>query len=179
MEDPTAELHKTIHEEAEHTKDRTIMKIALTSALIAVFAASASLLSEHQSNEAMLEQLKASDNWNYYQAKGIKSQVLESRIETLKAFDKKVDPALEAKIKTYKKEQEEISKTATEQQEASKTHLEAHNVLSFSVTLFQVAIGISAISALTRRRWLWFSSMGVGVGGLGLLIWGLMKILQI
>lgn len=176
MEDPTTEVHKSLHEEAEKSGDKTIMKIALSSALIAVLAATASLLSEHQSNEAMMEQMKASDNWAYYQAKGIKSAVLEARIENLKVQDKKVDSALEEKIKAYKKDQEDLNEKAKDQEKASARHIEAHNWLSYSVTLFQVAIGVSAISALTRRRWLWISSMVVGLGGLGLLAWGVFRI---
>jgi len=173
MDDPTEEIHKKLHEDAEKTGDKSIMKIALSSALIAVLAATASLFSEHQNNEAMLDQLRASDNWSYYQAKGIKSSVLESRIETFKAFGKTYNPAWDEKIAAYKNEQEEISRQATEQQAASARHLNAHNKLSYAVTILQIAIGLSAIAALTRRRWLWLGSIGISVAGLGFLVWGL------
>ena len=46
---------------------------AVLSALIAVFAAICALLAGHYSNEAMIEQIKSSDQWSYFQAKGIKS----------------------------------------------------------------------------------------------------------
>ena len=86
MESPTNELGEKLVEQAHHTKDRGIMLIALTSALIAVLAAVASMLSEHQANEAMLLQLKASDQWAYYQAKGIKHNVVDTQIVVLESL---------------------------------------------------------------------------------------------
>jgi len=175
MEDPTQELQHHLQEEARHTHDPSLMKIALTSAIIAVLAAIASLLSEHQVNEALISQLQASDQWAYYQAKGVKRSVLESELTVLKAVGKTTpqeQSALEKKLAQYDTEQKLISEKATAAQERSENELGAHKTLSYAVTLLQVAIGLSAVSALTRRRWLWFSSMAVAAIGLGLLAWG-------
>src|SRR2546427_1180411 len=59
----------------------TLFRSALSAAVLAALAAVASLLSGHYSNEAMLEQLRASDQWNYYQAKGIKASVLSAKLD--------------------------------------------------------------------------------------------------
>ncbi len=158
------------------------MKIALSSALIAVLAAVASMLSEHQSNEAMLSQLKASDQWAYYQAKGIKHNVLDTQIVLLEAHGFKDQAKLE-EMKTarekYRKDQEDISKEATKEQGDSQKALRSHLSLSYAETFLQVAIGISAISALTRRRWLWITSMVVAAGGIAFLTWGILRVLAI
>ena len=178
MEDPTEEIQKHLHEEAHSHHDPSMMKIALTSALIAVLAAIASLLSEHQVNEALVSQLRASDQWAYYQAKGIKHNILEGEITVLQALgkvDEKKLKDLEAGVEKYKKDQEDISKDATKEQDDSKKALAAHNTLSYSVTVLQVAIGMSAVAALTRKRWLWYTSMAVAAGGFGLLAWGISK----
>jgi len=42
--------------------------------------------------DAMLEQIRSNDSWNYYQAKGIKSSILETRTSVLEALGKPVDP---------------------------------------------------------------------------------------
>ena len=173
MSNPTEEIGKHLHEEAEKSHDPSTMKIALTSALIAVFAAGASLLSEHQNNEAMLDQLKASDNWSYYQAKGIKSIVVQNEISTLKALNKPVDQKLNDQVAKYAEEQKEISAKATEQEQSSRSHLGAHNKISFAVTFLEIAIGISAISALLRRRWLWYTSIIISAIGVVFLAWGI------
>jgi len=158
------------------------MLIALTSALIAVLAAVAAMLSEHQSNEAMLSQLKASDQWAYYQAKGIKHNVLDTQIVMLESQGFKDQAKLsemKAAREKYKKEQDDISKEATKEQEDSQKALRSHNTLSYAETFLQVAIGVSAISALTRRRWLWITSMVVALGGIGFLTWGVLRLLSV
>ena len=182
MESPTNELGEHLVEQAHHTKDRGIMLIALTSALIAVLAAVASMLSEHQANEAMLLQLKASDQWAYYQAKGIKHNVVDTQIVVLESLgfkDQKKLEDMKAAREKYQKEQDDISKEATQEQQESQKALKSHMSLSYAVTFLQVAIGISAISALTRRRWLWISSMIVAAGGVAFLTWGTLTILSI
>ena len=59
-----------------------------------------------------------------------------------------------------KKQQEEISKKAKEFEEESKLHDEKHNTLARSVTLFQIAIAIGAISILIKKRIYWLISLG-------------------
>ena len=120
----------------------------------------------HHANEALIEQIQASDQWAYYQAKGIKSAVLESKIETLSALGKQSSVKDEEKVKTYKKEQGEIEDQAKEKQKSSSTHLTAHNILAKAVTVFQIAIAVSAIAVLTRRKWLWYGSGILGLIGL-------------
>ena len=90
IEVPTEHLHETVHEAAEesaraggHESSPFNMRVALTTALLAVIAAVAALLAGHAANEAMLEQIEASDDWSHYQSKSIKATVLNSKIELL------------------------------------------------------------------------------------------------
>ncbi len=164
QEDPTESLHEHIHESAHHAqaegKNSWVIFVALTTAIIAVLSAITSLLAAYHADESMLSQIHASDQWAYYQAKGIKTEVLASEVKMLKAFGKPVDTADVAKIKTNKKEQQEISKVAKEAEEESHKHVESHNILARSVTLFQISIAISAIAILVKKRIFWFVSLG-------------------
>ena len=173
LEVPTEHLHEHIHEAAHHSPDTWVMTVALCSALLAVFAAIASLLAGHHANAAMLEQLKASDQWAYYQAKGIKSSILETRSSVLEALGKPVDPKVATKLQEYKKEQTEIDAKAREMEASWNAHLSHHNILAKAVTFFQIGIALSAISVLTRRRWLFWGSLGLGASGLFFLVTGL------
>ena len=86
MEDPevpTEHLHEQIHEAAEHSRQRWTLGVALSSALLAGFAAVASLMAGHEANEAMLSQISSANQWNYYQAKGIKEAQLTSKADIL------------------------------------------------------------------------------------------------
>src|SRR5438105_1387121 len=87
---PTEHLHEHIEHEA-HGGAPWIMGVALSSALIAALAAIASLLAGANANEAMVDQMKAADQWAYYQAKGVKANVLASKMELLTALGKEPD----------------------------------------------------------------------------------------
>ena len=166
IEVPTEHLHEHLEHQAQHSPERWIVFVALSSALLAVFAAVSALLAGHHANEAMIEQIQASDLWAYYQAKGIKAAVLENKIEVLVGLGKEVAEKDREKIKRYKEEQENIQEEAKEKTTASASHLKHHNTLAKSVTLFQIAIALGAIAALTKRKALWFISLALGVAGL-------------
>jgi hypothetical protein len=166
IEVPIEKLHESIQEEAEKAREKWVFLVALSTAILAVFAAVCSLMAGHHSNEALIERVQASDQWAYYQAKGVKAAVLESKMETLQALGKTSSVKDKEKIKSYKKEQREIEEQAKEKERSSSLHLKAHNILAKAVTVFQVAIAVSAISVLTRRKWLWYGSGVLGLIGL-------------
>ena len=169
MEDPevpTEHLLEEIDHKANHSKSPWTMGVALSSALLAGLAAVCSLLAGHHANEAMVDQIRSSDKWAHYQAKGIKAAVLGSKIELLEAEAKAVSEKDRLKVGDYKKEQDEIAEQAREQESASEEHLHKHVVFARGVTLFQIAIAIGAIAALTNRRTFWYVSLGFG--GLGI-----------
>jgi TolB-like protein len=83
MEDtevPLEHLHEHARERAEHSGETWISWVALSTAVLAVLAAIAGLLSGKHANEAMMRQIEASDRWNYYQAKSIKAAVLDAKM---------------------------------------------------------------------------------------------------
>ena len=83
IEVPTEHLQEQLNEATKESEENWILKVALTAAILAVFAAITALMAGHFANEAMIEQLKASDQWAYYQAKGIKYVVIENKIDLL------------------------------------------------------------------------------------------------
>lgn len=174
LEVPTEQAQEEIHHHAKHSSERWIMGVALSSAIIAALAAVTALLAGHHSDEAMINQIQASDQWGYYQAKGIKSAVLTTKIQLLQSFGKNPDVDDMKKIDQYKKDQDEINDKAREKETESKAHLQKHMVLARGVTLFQVAIAVSAISVLTRRRRFWLVSLGFGAIGLFFLLQGIL-----
>ena len=163
---PTEHLHETIHEQAEKEGRTWILAVALSTAILAVLAAITSLLAGHYANEAMIEQIRAADQWAYYQAKGIKSTVLESKMELLATLGKAGSETDDEKAKEYKAQQKEIQEKAEEKERSSESHLRRHNTLAKAVTLFQIAIAVAAISVLTKRKAMWFGSLLLGAAGL-------------
>jgi hypothetical protein len=177
MEHPEVPLEQSQEEIFHHAhaaEEKWIMGVALTAALLAVVAAITALLAEHHANEAMIDQIRSADKWNYYQAKGIKANLLESKMELLTALGKPVDAKDRAKLDSYREEQKAIRKQAEEYVEASEAHLQHHTLLSRGVTLFQVGIAVGAISVLTKRKRFWYASLVFGVAGAMMFLWGML-----
>src|SRR5436189_5621040 len=77
---PLEHLQEHVHRSAEHSGAAWISWVALSTAIHAVLAAIAGLLSGKHVNEAMMNQIEASDQWSYYQAKSSKAAVLDAKI---------------------------------------------------------------------------------------------------
>lgn len=155
---PLEGLHEHIQHSAEHSTERWISWIALSTAILAVLAAIAGLLSGKHANEAMMSQIDAADQWAYYQAKGIKASVLDAKM-TLTGSASADD---RAKAARYQEEQTKIQEKAEEKQTEAKLNFHQHEIFARSVTMFQIAIAIAAISALTKKRRFWFVSLVFG-----------------
>ena len=176
IENFSESIHEQSNEHAHHIlqegKARWVLFVALSTALIAVLAAITGLLAGEHADEAMLSQLHASDQWAYYQAKGIKSTTLDEANKLMVAFGKTPIAADLDKIKENKKEQEEIKKKAEEAQKESDEHVAKHSVFARGITLFQISIAIGAISIIVKRKSLWLVSIGFACIGVFFLIQG-------
>lgn len=163
------DIHHAAHESSSgaHSEKSTgpftfTLMGALLSAILAVFASIAALMSGHYADEAMLSQIKSSDQWSYYQAKGIKSSIAEVKVFFAPPAKAK---AFESTMERYKKEQAEIKIKADGLQEEAFSQMHKHSVLAKSVTFFQVAIALTAIAVLARRREFLWVSFALGVVG--------------
>ncbi len=177
-EDITLDIKEKIEEVSESNWSKYL---AITTAIIAVLAAVASLQSGTFANEsllakndAILSQSKASDQWNYYQAKGIKKNLAEY------IYGQTNDIKLKQDVDRYAKEQLNIQKQAEDLQKQveqdnvkSEKLFEKHHKTAFAVTLFQIAITLSAITALLKRKSLWYLSILLTGAGILFFIYGL------
>ena len=178
----TDKLHEAIQEEMEKEGGSFLKRIALSTAILAAFAAIAALKAGATVNEALLLktestrlQTQASDMWAYYQAKGLKAAVQEATAASWEAAGRPVPERLHEQSKRYTEEQAEIKKTAEEKEkERDAKSIEAdhllhhHHLFANAVALFQVSIALGAMAALTRSRAVWWGSMLLGLAGIPL-----------
>ena len=165
---PLEGLQERVHHSAEHSDAAWISWVALSTAILAVLAAIAGLLSGKHANEAMMSQIEASDQWSYYQAKSIKASVLDAKMSLATMADEKD----RAKAMRYEEEQSEIKSEAERKQTEAKANFHRHEVYARGVTMFQIAIVVAAISALTKKRRFWIVSLVFGAVGCVFLILG-------
>ena len=176
----TDNLRERIQEEQEREGGSFLKNIALTTAVLAVFAAVAALRAGATINEALLErteaarlQSEASDQWAFYQAKGLKAEAEESSRASWLALGKEPPPEYGERKARYLDEQNEIEKKAREKEKerdakiAESDHLlHRHHRYANAVAIFQVAIALGAVAALTRSRGVWWLSMLLGAAGI-------------
>lgn len=170
IEIPTEHLFEDIREKTEEMlkkgEGKLSMYIAICTAFMAVLAAIVGLMAGHYSNEALIDQIKASDQWAFYQAKTIKAEI--HAIQPMASGINKKSP------EEVKKEENEIRQQAEAFQKSSEEKLNKHVWMASAVTFFQVAIAISAISILTKKTILWFVGILLSIIGLGFFIVGLL-----
>lgn len=173
----TDTLTEGIREKFEHEGGSLLRRIALSTALFAALAAIAALKAGATVNEALVLkteatrlQAEASDQWAYYQAKGIKAATSEAARTAWLAIAKEPPAEYAEKQKRYGEEQKEIEKKAREKEkerdEKSKEAdelLHHHHGFANTVALFQVAIALGAVAALTKSRPVWGASLLLGV----------------
>ena len=185
IEIDTDKLRETIDEEVERAGGGRILRwISLTTGILAALAAIASLRAGATVNEALVLkteatrlQAEASDQWAYYQAKGIKGAIAQSAANSWQASGKPVPAALPAEAARYSAQQETIRKAASRlEQERDRRSAEAdvlleqHHRFAASVALFQIAIALGAIAALTRVTLVWIGSLVAGAIGIILML---------
>jgi hypothetical protein len=184
MEVDTENIHETVHEAIERESDWLLKAIALTTAFLATLAAVAALRAGATVNEALMLkseatrfQAEAADQWAYYQAKGIKAAVQEASRTAWLAAGKEPPANFEATIKKYGDEQREIEKIAREKERERNAKssegdrlFNQHHRLAISVAIFQMAIALGAVAALTRLRLVWIGSLVLGFCSTAVLI---------
>ncbi len=182
----TDRLQETISDPPGNT---LLRNIALTTALLAALGALAALRAGGTVNEALVLkteaarlQAEASDQWAYYQAKGIKASVQEATRATWTAAGKTPPASIDDAIRRYAAEQKESEHTAREKErERDDKSREAdallahHHHFANTVALLQVAIALGAVAALTRQRLVWAGSTLLGLLGAALFAWAVIR----
>lgn len=166
---------------AEEKKEKWLNYLALTTVIFAVCATLSTFKGGGFSTKSVLSQSKASNQWAYYQAKSIKGYLYELQKEKLELdvkgsgtkFSKPLVEEYEKKIKYYsekiKKYEEERAVIEKDARELEKTRDQAQvhsQAFGMAVIFLQIAILLSSIAALLKKRVIWFLGVGTGIVGL-------------
>lgn len=161
------EAHETVEEHVHQAHGHFDKLVAGCMAIIAAMLAVVSVLGEHFNTEKLLNQQQASDEWAYYQAKDIRRYVAQVTGDELTQM--KGDPKLAARygkdaIK-YRDQTSDIQDKARDfERERDKMGREADSFHIGEVFL-ELAIVLSSLSILSKRRPLFFAGLVSGVIG--------------
>lgn len=166
------------HKETAAEKERWQNWLALSTAIMAVLAALTTLYMGKYSSRAIMAQGLESDQWAYYQAKSIKGhtydisrQALELQYRAQKGLPPQVAAAYEQtlqryadEMKRYDDEKKEIKAKAETIAKGKHKAQEMGGNFAYSLIFLQIAIMLSSLAALTKRKYLWYIALLANLG---------------
>jgi len=162
--------------------------ISVTTAVLAVLAAYSSLIagqSAHHSlaelNQAAIYQSQASDQWNFYQAEGIKRHVFEVQrdaavIQTgpgpaaLARRDSAEAARYAAQQVTIRRDAEALEHRRDESEAVAQQYDARYQRLALAVAFYQIGIVVGSVAAIIRRPELWYLGLLGGAAGMFFLL---------
>jgi Domain of unknown function (DUF4337) len=147
--------------------------VGLSAAVFAVVAAVAALRSGDLINEAMIEQMKASDTWTEYQAAREKEHIYAVAADALE--DRRSNVRLRAYRGEIAKEvakEDPLQTHARSLEDESAAEVRRHHAFEYAVAMLQVGIALGAVAALARSKPAWYVSLAAGGAGIAFFIRG-------
>jgi hypothetical protein len=166
------ELAEKVEEGEEIKQANALRPVAFTMSVLAVLVAIMTVLGHRTHTEAVLDQNKATDQWNLYQAKNIRAndtQLAADLLGVVAVADKEVAAKIaktyadhEAKwVDDLKGEQEKA-----EGLEADVEHAEARaNRFDLSEALLEIGLVVCSVTLLTRTRMYWYIGIVFSLAG--------------
>lgn len=166
---------------AEAKQDRWITWVALSTALMAVLAAITTLYVGKYSSRAVLLQGQETDHWAYFQAKSIKGHTYEIQKQRLdlellaqegklpqQAAEKlrETIASYEKSVKRYDAEKDEIKAKAEELAKQKQVAQQKGGNFGYALIFLQIAIMLSSVSAITKKKPLWYLGLFTVLGGI-------------
>ncbi|HWG21031.1 MAG TPA: DUF4337 domain-containing protein [Terracidiphilus sp.] len=165
------EAHE-LQEHAEHAQEAAMRPVAFTMAVLAVLVAVSTVLGHRTHTEAILDQNRATDQWNEYQAKKIRSYNTSLEISTLSsvsladkdeaAKDVKEDKDHIAKWNKELPEEQEKAKGLQKQVEGAEARASHFDL---GEALLEIGLVITSVTLLTRRRVYWYFGIVFAIAG--------------
>ena len=160
--------------------DAWVGGVALSTAVVAVFAAVTTLYVGKFSSRAVLSKAEESNQWAYFQAKSIKGHTYEIQRDRLalellasngrfsRDCARKYDETLAsytASVQRYEKEKAEIRAEAERLGKQGRTAQERAGDFGYGLIFLQISIMLSSVAALTRKKALWYFGLASVAGG--------------
>jgi hypothetical protein len=162
-----------LQEQAEHGQESGLRPVAFTMSVLAVLVAITTVLGHRTHTEAVLNQNRATDQWNLYQAKKIRSSDTGLAADLLSVMTITDAKAAQKIAKAYAdhqtkwnddlKEEEEKAKALEEKVEQAEARA---GRLDLGEALLEIALVTSSITLLTRNRVYWLLGLVFGLLGI-------------
>ena len=176
--------------DAQHRKRaRLNAAVALTVALLATFMGICKIKDDNICQAMQQAQADKIDHWSYYQARNVRQEVAEATATQLRLQQASQPAAAQAayaeaiaRYDQVARDQAQKKQQVAAQADADQKNYDALNYrddqFDLSDALLDISISLLAVTALTRKRWLYWialvpTAFGILMGLAGLLGWSL------
>ena len=157
----------TALEVASETDPQWLTWISISTMAMAVITAVGILLAGITLNEFFLERTQELVELNRLGVDRVNMEVLESKLHILTVLGEPLDSDEVQKLQDYREEASVLAPLVAEEDAVSRRALFEHELFAIGVTLLSIAITITAVSAILKKKSLWFSGLAVGALGAG------------
>lgn len=171
-EDDLQEFHE--HAERAHA-DPSLLPVSFTMSVLAVLVAVITLMAHRAHTHTVVAQIRATDTWSEYQAVNTRRHsydIFGDFIDLSPSKDAAKAQKLHEQFRQQAAHYEDERKKFRAQAEALEDDVrhEEHRAdrFDFGEALLEVALVITSITLLTRRRAFWY--LGLGAAGLGIAV---------
>ena len=164
-----------IQEQAEHAHHSGQKNIGLTTSIVAVLLAIATLLGHRAHTEEILLRTEANDKWSYSQAKKIRAHVYEADAQLAKLSGepgKEVAAEMAKKSALYDGQAEEIQKEARQIEAEQKLVTRRADYFNLSELFLEISIIFCSIALLTEMKIFWKVSFVTTLAGVVIVVAG-------
>jgi hypothetical protein len=163
-----------LQEHAEHgSHESTLRPVAFTMSVLAVLVAVTTVLGHRTHTEAVLDQNQATDQWNFYQAKKIRSNDTALAADLLSVVAIADKDAARKIAKSYADHQAKWADDLKEEQEkaqALEVRVEQAETradrFDLAEALLEIGLVITSVTLLTRRRLYWYMGIAFSIAGI-------------
>jgi hypothetical protein len=163
-----------LQEHAEHGREHPdLAPVSLTMAVLAVLVAAVSLLGHRTHTEEIILENKVTDQWAYYQAKNIRrhnDELFADLAGVISTKDAEGANKLKEKYRSeadrYKEEQKELDAKARELEKETEFARRKADRYDLGEVFLEIALVVSSITLLSRRRIFWLFGLFVAAGGI-------------
>jgi len=162
-----------MHEHAEEThRHPTLLPVSFTMSVLAVMVAVVTLLGHRAHTEEVVAQIRATDTWAEYQAVNTRRHTYEVFGEFVEitpprdpAAAKKMHDSFLAQSDQYDKRRTQLRGEAEHLEEEVRHEARRADRFDFGEALLEVALVITSITLLTRRRPFWYLVTAIAIVG--------------
>ncbi|MGA9587209.1 MAG: DUF4337 domain-containing protein [Terracidiphilus sp.] len=163
-----------LKEHAEHGSSESVLRpVAFTMSVLAVMVAVMTVLGHRTHTEAVLEQNRATDRWNEYQAHKIRSNdtaLMSDLLSVVTVTDKDAANKLAKSYADHQEKWAEDLKKSMEEANELEAEVKSAEIraarFDLSEALLEIGLVITSVTLLTRARRYWYLGIAFSICGI-------------